>query len=128
MTKVSETENISHSYSRDDIRTAILDSKGESELIPFGKVMVEVRTPALEDLLQYRNAEGDDTIMARAIVNNCWVPGTEDRVFEEADIAAIMKLKFNADMRRLNKAVTEVLAGDDTIQKKVEDTSFPNKE
>jgi hypothetical protein len=115
-------------FSRDDIRNAILDlgSKGESEVIHVFGVDVEIRTPSLEDLLQYRDAEKDDTIMARAIANNCYVPGTEERVFEDADLPSIMKLKFTKDMRRLNKAVTDVLGGDEVIAKAVEDDTKSN--
>ena len=109
-------------FSRDDIRTAVLDSKGDTELVSFRGVQIEIRSPALEDLVQYRNASEDDTVMARAIVQNCWVPGTQERVFDETDIPAIMKLKLNADMRRLNKTLTRILGADD-LDEKVSDAT-----
>lgn len=103
-------------FSRDDIRTAILDAKGESEKLEVFGVQVEVRSPALEDLLKYRDTQGDDTIMARAIANNVYVPDTDQLVFDEADIPGLMKAKFTTDMKTLNAAVTRVLGGDEQIQ------------
>lgn len=103
-------------FSRDDIRTAILDAKGESEIISVNGVKVEVRSPMLEDLLKYRDSQGDDSIMARAIANNVYVPETDQLVFDEADIPGLMKAKFTGDMKTLNAAVTRVLGGDEQIQ------------
>lgn len=113
-------------FDRDTIRTAILDSKGTVEVVDCFGVKVEIRTPALEDLLQYRDASEDPKIMARAIANNCWVPGTEERVFDDADIDSIMKLKFTPDMKKLNRAVTKILGGDEAIQEAVEDDTKSN--
>lgn len=115
-------------FSRDDIRAEILNSKGEVRLVPFGKVQVEIRTPDLEDLLQYRNMEDDDLAMARAIINNVYVPGTDERVFDNTDAEVLMKAKFTKDMKALNKAIMEVLGADDLLVKAVEDDTKSNPE
>lgn len=128
-TQATETETATPTANmRDAIRTAILDSKGTVEVIEVFGVKVEIRTPSLEDLLQYRNATEDSNIMARAIVNNCWVPGTDDHVFDEADIPQIMKLKFSPDMKKLNATINKILGGDEEIQKKVEDNTKSDQE
>ena len=116
-------EDKPQTFTRDQIRSAVLDAPDEPEIVDYRGVKIEVRCPALEDLLQYRNAQDDDTIMARAIVNNCYVPGSNEKVFEEADIPSLMKAKFSKDMRRLNAAVTRVLGGDEEIQQAVDNTT-----
>ena len=102
-------------FSRDQIRSAILSAPGDDELLDVFGVQVEIRSPNLEDLLQYRGAEADEAIMARAIVNNVYVPGSEQRVFDDADIPELMKTRFSKDMRKLSTAVTRVLGGDEQM-------------
>ena len=116
-------------FSRDDIRTAILNSPGEDELVEAFGVQIEVRTPCLEDLLQYRDAQEDDYAMARAIINNCYVPGTADeRVFDDTDTEVLMKTKFSKDMKKLNQAVMRALGADDTLLKQIEDNTKSSEE
>lgn len=116
----TEAAEAPETFTRDQIRSAVLDAPDEPEIVDFRGVKIEVRAPALEDLLQYRDAQGDDTIMARAIVNNCYVPRTGEKVFDQADIPALMKAKFSKDMRNLNAAVTRVLGGDEQISQAVD--------
>lgn len=115
-------------FSKDEIRFAILSAPTEDEVLSVFGVQVEVRSPALEDLMQYRNASTDDSILARAIVNNVYVPGTGERVFTEADIPELMKTRFSPDMRKLNKAVQRVLGGDEEILQEVDSQTKSNKE
>ena len=102
-------------FSRDQIRSAILNAPGDTETIDVFGIQVEIRSPKLEELLQYRGAEEDKAIMARAIVNNVYVPGSEQRVFDDADIPELMKTQFSKDMRKLSTAVTRVLGGDEQL-------------
>lgn len=112
---------------RDDIRTAILDSKGESRFVDFRGVQVELRAPELETLLQYR--QGDNEIaLIKALVENTWVPGTEERVFDDTDIPAIMKLKLTTDMKRMIKAIAEIMGDDESMNKAIEDNTKSNQE
>jgi hypothetical protein len=114
--------------SRDAIRAAILNAGHEDDIVSVYGMQVAVRTPCLEDLLQYRESQNDDFAMARAIANNVYMPGTDDRVFTEGDVEALMQAKFTPDMRRLNQAVMKVLGATETLEKKVgDDTKSPAK-
>ena len=115
-------------FSRDQIREAVLNSKADNEIVEAFGVTIEIKYPSLTDLLEYRGAEADDNIMARAIIKNCYVPGTNERVFEDADMELLMEMKFTPDMRRLNGAINKILAGDEAILKEVEDNTKSNKE
>lgn len=107
-------------FTRDQIRSAILSAPSEDEILNVFGVQVEIRAPALEDLMQYRDSANDDFVMARAIVNNTYVPKSDERVFDNADIPELMKAKFSKDMRTLNAAITRVLGGDDKILEAVD--------
>jgi hypothetical protein len=127
-TAAETSEDKPVTYSRDQIRGAILSAPSEDEVIEVFGVKVEIRAPALEDLLQYRNAGEDDFIMARGIVNNVYVPGTGERVFDDADIQGLMKSRFSKDMRKLSKVVTRVLGGDEEINNAVDNGTKRDKE
>lgn len=114
--------------SRQRIREAILNSKPEQEIVEAFGERIEIRYPTLEGLLQYRDAQNDDRLMARAIVNNCYDPVSGERIFEEADIDMLMGLTFSADMRKLNAAINRVLGGDETLVSQVEDDSKSDTE
>jgi hypothetical protein len=108
---------------RDSIRESVLNSEAESEIVHAFGHDIEIKYPSLQDLLAYRNADQDDSIMGRAIVNNCYVPGTDQRVFEVADVDVLMTKKFTPDMRKLNAAINRILGGDEALQKEVEDNT-----
>jgi hypothetical protein len=121
-----EVENTSSL--RDKIRGAILSAPTSDEILEVFGVEVEIKAPDLEGLLQYRDAQNDDNIMARSIVNNVFIPGTNEQVFSEADIPELMKTKFSPDMKKLTKAINRVLGGDDEVLKAVDDNTKRDKE
>jgi hypothetical protein len=121
------TQTPTKAATRDELRSAFLDAPIESELIDYRGFQIELRPQELGDLLQYREASNDDTIMARAIIAHCWVPGTNERIFDDADIPQIMKVKMTADMRRLTTKITKMLGGDDILQQAIEDNTKSNQ-
>ena len=106
---------------RDKIRTAVLDSKAEGEVVLVFGVQIEVRPPILGELMQYRDFQNDDTLLARAIVKNCYVPGTLEREFDDTDIEVINGRQFSSDLKRLNKAIQNALGDDSSIVAAIED-------
>lgn len=117
----NETTQTSALSPRDAIREAVLNDEAASEIVSYSGFDIEIKYPSLADLLMYRDAQNDDNIMARAIINNCYVPGTDTRVFEDADVELLMQKKFTPDMRRLNKAINKILGGDEELVQEVKD-------
>lgn len=122
-----DTHEEKYRGTRDIIRSAILDSKPTQVLVTAFGVQIEVKAPDLEGLLQYRNVQDDDTIMARQLINTCFVPNTDEKVFDEADVASLMRVKFTPDMKRLVGAINKVLGGDEAIDEAVNQESFRNQ-
>lgn len=120
---------------RDLIRETVLNTKPDIILVPYGPTEIELRTPDLESLNAFRNNSAldpmaqDPQIMAKMIVGNCYVPGTngQDKVFEEGDIPVIMKLAYSKDMQRLIKEIGSLM-GDDKIAQDIEDDTKSTEE
>lgn len=109
---------------RDLIRSAILDQEIEQILVEVFGVEIEIKAPDLEGLLQYRDAADDDSIMAKQIINACYVPNTDEPVFDEADVAALMKAKFSKDMKKLIGAINKALGSDEALEESVKAEAF----
>jgi hypothetical protein len=120
--------NNTKTFSRDMIREAVMNSKAEEQLITAFGVQIAVRTPALRDLMQYRDMQNDENLIARAIVNNCYVPGSNDRIFEDTDVEVLSGLAYNSDMKKLNNAIQNVLGDDSAIAAEIEDNTKSNSE
>lgn len=95
---------------RNQIRAAIFDSentKPKHEPLTFFGQKIEIRQPDLDTILTFSNSAGDDRkhMMVSMIVMWAFVPGTDERVFEETDQDQLLKLPFGPDFAALNKAI-----------------------
>jgi len=94
---------------RDKIRTAVFSAAPDTRVIQFFGQDVEVRQPSLEDLINSEAVEDRRKAAVAMLIKYTYVPGTSERVFEEADGDSLLALPFNADMRRLQQAVNELM-------------------
>ena len=95
---------------RQKLRGQILGTphRGKSEIIKFHGARIEVRQPSLGAVLKLQEEGNRDTAIARMIVQYVYVPGTDELVFEDHDIPAILKMPMDEGMTALNKAITEM--------------------
>lgn len=100
---------------RKELRGKLLGSarKFKSEVIEFFGEQIEVRQPSLGTVLAQVEEKDKNKAIVRAIINYCYVPGTDEKVFEPEDEAAILNLPASEDIWRLNDAVSK-LTGIDT--------------
>ncbi len=89
---------------RDQIFTR---ARPESQEVEFFGGTVELRQPSLEEILTLRDDARDNPAAASAqmIIDYCFVPGTNEKVFDETDRDLIMKMPFGPDLSRMNKAI-----------------------
>jgi len=98
---------------RDSIRALILDSKNaapSSRLITFLGAEIEVRQPTLDGITKMTEMKenqglSDATAM---LIFYAFVPGTNERVFEEGDIEFLKNLPFSHDVATFITAVGEM--------------------
>lgn len=99
---------------RSTIRNALFNherSKQRSKVIDFFGTQVEVRQPTLGTVLNTKqDADGNTSRdgIIQSIIENVYVPRTQERVFEEADADALRALPFGQDMQRMTAAFNEL--------------------
>ena len=100
------------SQTRDDVRAAIFHSGSKRfkrvEMDLFGS-RVEVRQPTIGQILEAQEEEDRRKSLVRLMVGYCFVPGTDEKVFEDADFDSIMGLPFDDNFIRLNTVIEEMI-------------------
>jgi hypothetical protein len=100
---------------RESIRQKLLSSsnaKPKSKVISLFGVDVEVRQPTLRAMMEFKAIEENDVRVTTVIIRYCYVPGTQELVFEESDADMILEWPFGEDITRLNAAVAELTGVD----------------
>ncbi len=96
--------------SRNDIRTAILSAKPKKKVIEMFGQKVEIRQPSVGEILKLR--EGTDAnaeaMFIRVMLGYCYVPGTNEKVFEPTDAEALAAVPFGPEFDEMNQAVADL--------------------
>lgn len=90
---------------RDKIRTAAFNQKCRSKIVSYAGVDIEIRQPPVGVVLGREGASDRKALMSHMLINYCYVPGTDEKVFEEADIEALMAVPFNKEWIAINEAI-----------------------
>jgi len=98
-----------HAMSRDDIRKAIVsNSKPKSLTVEFFGTTIELRQPPMGKIFEFQSMGDRGKAAARMIIDYAYVPGKNEKVFDEADLNLILAMPFGADLARINKAIAEL--------------------
>jgi len=97
--------------SRDLLRQALLSSKvkeRKSEIVTLFGMEVEVKQQSIAEMMNVTdNADGAVTA-AQMVIRFCYVPGTDERIFEEGDIPTIQEWPFGEDVVKLQQVITKL--------------------
>jgi hypothetical protein len=94
---------------RDRIRANTLSTKKAKRIeIEFFGEKIEIVQPKLGDIVKARDEENREAAVIETLINNAVVPGTDTRVFEDADAATLREMPFGADFLRVSKAFEEL--------------------
>ena len=97
---------------RDDIRSKIFSARPKSVLLEdFFGTTIELRQPALQQALQFREGETSEQIY-NMLLDYAFVPETDEKVFEPADVDSLRTLPFGPEMTNLIMKITELLGTD----------------
>jgi hypothetical protein len=95
-----------------DLRATIFSSankKPKSKLVQFYGVEIEVRQASLSKVLELvRGADQQSVGWLNILLNYAYVPGTNEPVFDEANVDEIMSLPYGPDMAALTDAFTSL--------------------
>lgn len=100
---------------RDDIRAKVFAKKDlKSKTLDFFGTQIELRQPKLSDILQAQQEaanqqeDGISSAVVNILLQYAYVPGTSEKVFEEADKAALLELPFDENLIGVTEALEEL--------------------
>ncbi len=94
---------------RDETRSRLFASrKLKTKLIKIRDVDVEIHQPTIGDVLNMRDNQNQTESLMHLLINYCYVPGTEQRVFEPTDREAIMSWGVDDWFGQVAQAVTDL--------------------
>jgi hypothetical protein len=95
---------------RNDIRSKILDEKIRKMVVELDDgVQVEVRQMAIGQMLDAVAELDNKKRMASYLISCCFVPGTEEFVFEDSDFDVLMGLPAGGYYQKLMDAINAQL-------------------
>lgn len=96
---------------RDSMRAAIFASQNKklkSKVISFFGQDVEIRQPKLGSILDAREEEDRQAAVINTLVEYTYVPGTDIKLFDDADADAFKEMPFGKDFLAVNKTLEEL--------------------
>ena len=100
---------------RDEMRTKVFSThKPRTITVNIFGVDVEFRQPPLGAILDGPGEETEDqkTRVAKMFVKYAYVPGSNEKLFEPGDVAAILQWPFGEDLRRAQEAINNLVGVD----------------
>lgn len=108
-------------FNRDEIRTAILDAKPRAIIVEAFGIEIEVREPLMRQIMELnaKNVNEDGTpkanntnAMAESLAAYLYVPGTDEKVFDENDVDVLQSAPFGEDIRKIQEAINKLIGVD----------------
>lgn len=96
---------------RDSIRTKIFadaKSRFQRKVVDFQGVDIEVRQPSLGQIMGAQENESNTEGTIKLAIEHCYVPGTEEKIFDDADKDSLLALPFDQGMANINQAIADM--------------------
>lgn len=95
---------------RDTLRSKILGTshKMKSRLIMFFGAQIEIRQPSLGAILDAQEKEDRQAAVIDYLLERTYVPGTDEKVFDDTDVETLRDLPFGEDFIRVTEAIQEL--------------------
>lgn len=111
-------EAVPYVPTRAELRSKLLSTKQlKKEEVEFFGTKIELRQSTFGDLLKAQSQEDRQSVIIEALLNQAYVPGTDERIFEVGDIETLKTLPFGADFLRVNAALERLTEVNFTGQK-----------
>lgn len=96
------------SAKRDELRAHLFDkanTRAKSEVLTLFGVEVELRQPSIGAIMDAQEIKDPARQAANMIIKFAYVPGTDEKVFEEGDVDSIIQWPFGEDLKHLQDAI-----------------------
>lgn len=99
---------------RDEIRAALLGNipKPASKVVSLFGTEIELRQPSLGAILDSRDTDDEKTRTADVFIRYAYVPGSNERIFENGDRAVILDWPFNDDLIEVQRVIAQLTGVD----------------
>lgn len=98
---------------RDEIRAKILATRPpEKRIVKFFGEDIEIRQPLLGDVLRSSDNTDREAVVIDTLIKYAYIPGTNERVFEETDAEVFKTMPFGPDFLEVNRALEAMLTLD----------------
>jgi len=106
----SATEASAPTLTRDEIRAQLIGTRHEAkrERVTLFGVEVDLRQPTLASILDAREEDDERTRTTDVFLNYAFVPGTDERVFEEGDRDAILNWPFTEELMEVQIVIARL--------------------
>lgn len=94
--------------SRDAIRAALFNQKPRTIEVTAAGVKLEMRQPSINEMLSLLDIEDKKAQIVFFLIQYCYVPGTNEKVFEPSDQESLLAMPSNATWARLQAAFSEL--------------------
>jgi hypothetical protein len=94
---------------RDELRGKIFAHRAlKSEVVTIFGQEVEIRQPTMGQLLGARDEPDRRKAIVNLMIEYTYVPGTNERVFEDGDFESIISMPFGDDLAKVNQAINRL--------------------
>ncbi len=96
---------------RDEIRAKIFaeeNTRFKTKEIELFGTKVDIRQPSLGTILKAKEDEDRQKAIVRLLIDFCFVPGTDEKVFEQEDGEKILAMPFDQNLLEVNNAIEEL--------------------
>lgn len=105
----SESATESAVVSRAQARARIFASKKlRSERFDFFGIEVELRQPTFGAVMDVQANKDREAGIIQTLVDQAYVPGTNEKLFEPADVDQFLEMPFGADFIRVTEALEKL--------------------
>lgn len=106
---MADEEAVPHKPSRNELRKAIFAARPvRTKLVMFYGQQIEIRQPKMGDILAAQAQDDREQGIINILISYAYVPGTDEKVFEEGDADAIKEMGFGADFTAVSQAFAEL--------------------
>lgn len=111
---------------RDQLRAALVGKKHapKSVLATLFGVEIELRQPTLESIVDAKDDADAKTRTTDVFIKYAYVPGTDERIFEDTDRVMILRWPFSEELLKVQEKIAG-LTGIDLSAAEVELTTDP---
>jgi hypothetical protein len=76
--------------------------------VEFFGAQIELRQASFGDIIRMREGDDREAAVIHNLINYAYIPGTDEKVFEEGDAESFKEMPFGADFIRVSQAVEEL--------------------